>query len=239
VQKVAEDLFILSEGPNHFFNQYLVDDVLVDSGNRSAKRKLLRELKDAELSAHMVTHSHPDHQGSSPAVCKEFDIPFWCGEIEKPFAESGIPKIKHRKYAIERGVSKVLNEYLWTTPKMRVDRTLKEGDSVGSFTVIETPGHTEGHISLWRESDRTVIVGDAMLNFQILSGRPGLTGAMPTFTYDVPENNRSVKKILDLNPQLLCFGHGPPLKAGSELDEFTERLLKQTHDTATASAVNP
>jgi glyoxylase-like metal-dependent hydrolase (beta-lactamase superfamily II) len=50
----------------------------------------------------------------------------------------------------------------WAGPAHSVDRVLREGDEVGGFTVIEPPGHAPGHISFWRESDRTLVLGDVL-----------------------------------------------------------------------------
>ena len=40
----------------------------------------MRELDGRRLSAHALTHAHPDHQGSSHAICERLQIPLWCGQ---------------------------------------------------------------------------------------------------------------------------------------------------------------
>ncbi|MFC1531424.1 MBL fold metallo-hydrolase, partial [Gemmatimonadota bacterium] len=49
-------------------------------------------------------------------------------------------------------------------PGHPVERVLPEGDRVGDFTVIETPGHTPGHLAFWRERDRVLILGDVLFH---------------------------------------------------------------------------
>ena len=66
--------------PPEAINVYLLGDVLVDAGTRFARRRIMRQLRDSRLTAHALTHAHPDHQGASHAVCEAFGIPLWCGE---------------------------------------------------------------------------------------------------------------------------------------------------------------
>nr|WP_237745002.1 MBL fold metallo-hydrolase [Kribbella catacumbae] len=60
-------------------NACLVDDVLVDAGTPAAARRILRQLRDRQVGAHVVTHAHPDHFGSSHAVCEALGVPLWTG----------------------------------------------------------------------------------------------------------------------------------------------------------------
>lgn len=60
-------------------NAYLVEDVLVDAGTRSARKRITRQLDGRTIAAHVVTHAHPDHFGSSHAVCERYDVPLWTG----------------------------------------------------------------------------------------------------------------------------------------------------------------
>jgi glyoxylase-like metal-dependent hydrolase (beta-lactamase superfamily II) len=87
-----------------------------------------------------------------------------------------------------------------------VTRRLREGDDVNGFIVLDVPGHTPGHIALWRESDRTLICGD------VFFGTPRL-GPPPTFlTVDPRRNRESMLRLAELRPALVLFGHGPPLR---------------------------
>ena len=69
-------------------NAYLLEDVLVDAGTRQSRRAILRQLRAHEVSAHALTHAHPDHQGSSHAVCEALGIPFWVPERDADAAEN-------------------------------------------------------------------------------------------------------------------------------------------------------
>ena len=62
--------------------------------------------------------------------------------ILSPMPSRTIGKFSHRFFA---------------GPAHPVARKLREGDEVGGFAVLETPGHCAGHVAYWRASDRTLI----------------------------------------------------------------------------------
>ena len=88
----------------------------------------------------------------------------------------------------------------WTGPPHPVARRLKEGDEVGGFRVLETPGHTAGHISFWREHDRVLVLGDVMANMDIWTGLPVLREPQRFFSLDPELNRRSAERLADLEP---------------------------------------
>jgi len=169
------------------------------------------------VSAHALTHAHPDHHGSSHAVCEALKIPLWCGERDAPVAEGG--RLTPGKGRVAKLVSK------FPPPKPHpVERRLKEGDDVAGFTVLDTPGHSPGHVAYWRESDRTLICGDVLFNLSLPSLRPGLREPYVAFTPDPQRNRDSARRLAALKPNLILFGHGPPLRDGDRFVRFIESL---------------
>jgi glyoxylase-like metal-dependent hydrolase (beta-lactamase superfamily II) len=66
-------------------------------------------------------------------------------------------------------------------------------------------------VSFWRESDRTLILGDVLNNQHPLLGFPrGLRQPLEIFTPDPERNRESIRRLGELEPALVCFGHGPP-----------------------------
>lgn len=220
MNELALDVHMLSGFPPNAINVYLVGDVLVDAATRQAKRRIFRQLSGRKLAAHALTHVHPDHQGSSHAVCERYGVPLWCGERDAPAMETpgGVTGPEAPRWL------KRVQERWWVGPPHRVDRVLREGDEVAGFTVLDTPGHTPGHISLWRESDRVLILGDVLNNMNLITAVPGLHEPPPMFTPDVASNRASIRKLAELRPTLVCFGHGPPLRDPGKLADFAARL---------------
>ena len=103
-------------------------------------------------------------------------------------------------------------------------RALHEGDEVAGFTVLETPGHSVGHISLWRESDRVLIVGDVLGNMNFITGIPGLHAAARRLHPGPRAQPRVGAAAGRAAPALACFGHGAPLRDPDKLSDFVARL---------------
>ena len=83
----------------------------------------------------------------------------------------------------------------WVGPPHPVARALVEGDEVAGFTVLEVPGHSPGHVAYWRESDRTLILGDVLNGMNLLTGRRGLQEPPAVFTPDPARNPYSDEAI--------------------------------------------
>jgi hydroxyacylglutathione hydrolase len=221
VRELADGLFQLRGFPPHAINVYLMGDVLVDAGSRHARRRIQRQLRGRTVRAHALTHAHPDHQGSSRAVCEALGVPFWVGHADADAAED--PRLI-AEYLPNRTNRLVVRA--WAGPGRAVDRRLREGDEVAGFEVLEVPGHSRGHVAYWRESDRTLVAGDVLNNVDTRTGLPGLHEPPAVFTEDPARNRESARRLAALEPRLVCFGHGPPLRDTRRLVELAERLAR-------------
>jgi glyoxylase-like metal-dependent hydrolase (beta-lactamase superfamily II) len=199
-------------------NAYLADGVLFDAGTRWARPRIFRQLRGKEVRLVALTHCHPDHQGSAKAVCDMFSVPLACHEADAPAAEGKAPMVRNR--IVQLAVP------LWAGPPCPVGRLLHEGDKVGDFRVVHTPGHTLGHIVFFRERDRVAIAGDVLANIHFVSGRSGLREPPPWLSADPAENRRSARLLAGLRPEIVCFGHGPPLRDAGLLEQFVAARLR-------------
>jgi hydroxyacylglutathione hydrolase len=220
VRELAPDVWQLSGRPRNAINVYLIEDVLIDAATRRAPKRILGQLKGRKVSAHALTHAHPDHQGASSAVCDRLGIPYWVGERDVPLAED---LDEMRASQAPHPLNRMIMRY-WVGPARRVDRHLHAGDEVAGFEVLDVPGHSPGHIAYWRESDRVLIVGDVLNNMDVITGLPGLRDPKPFFTNDPPLNRRSAKRLAPLEPKLVLFGHGAPLRDTRKFVEFVNAL---------------
>jgi hydroxyacylglutathione hydrolase len=220
MKQLAEGLYQLDGRPRNAINVYLAGEVLIDAGTRQAERRILRQLEGRTVNAHALTHAHPDHQGSSHAVCERLGIPLWCGEDDIPAMETPGAIVNSKAPAwLNR-----IQARFWTGPPHPVSRALHEGDEVAGFAVLQTPGHSAGHVSFWRESDRVLIVGDVLGNMHFITGVPGLHLPPDLFTPNPARNRESARRLAALEPALACFGHGAPLRDPRKLSEFVARL---------------
>ncbi|GHO62187.1 hypothetical protein KSC_010790 [Ktedonobacter sp. SOSP1-52] len=203
--------------PANLFNVYLVEDVLIDAATRWDASSLLKQLANIPLSQVALTHCHPDHQGAVKQICATRDIPLACPEADIASMEGRTPMLP-RTAAIK------IMQLGFAGPAYSVQRSLHDGDEIAGFRVIHTPGHTPGHVMYFRESDRVAIVGDVLRNNHPITGKIGLYEPPAVFTLDREENRRSIRKLAQLRPALVCFGHGPVLYDMEQLDRFVTRL---------------
>jgi hydroxyacylglutathione hydrolase len=219
MKQLAQDVYLLDGFPPYAINVYVIGDVLVDAATRHAGSRILRQLRGRDIRTHVVTHAHPDHQGASHQVCVTLGIPLWCGERDAAAIEDG--KIMERQ---PRHPVNVLIGRAFPGPAHPVARRLNEGDEVAGFEVLDTPGHSAGHIALWRAGDRTLICGDVFTNIDTITGIPGLHEPKPFFTPDPRTNRDSMRRLAALEPELVLFGHGRPLRDPAKLRAFAAKL---------------
>jgi glyoxylase-like metal-dependent hydrolase (beta-lactamase superfamily II) len=220
MKELAPGVLQLSGFPPNGINVYVIDGVIIDAATRFAPRRILRQVKGREITAHALTHAHPDHQGASHRVCEELGVPYWVGAGDADAAER--PEL-----ISERQPSHPVAQFfdrVCTGPGHPVDRRLREGDTVGSFEVLEVPGHSAGHVAFWRESDRVLVAGDVFNTANPFTGLPGLRLPYDFFTPDPAENRRSAKRLGELRPELMLVGHGAPMRDPGKLAEFTAAL---------------
>ncbi|MDX6665896.1 MAG: hydroxyacylglutathione hydrolase [Solirubrobacteraceae bacterium] len=221
MKELAPGVFQLKGLPPNGINVYVAGDVLIDAATKLARRRVMSELRGRTITAHALTHAHPDHQGVSHHVCTELGIPLLVGERDVAAMEGGPAAIgaSQPPHPLNNAVIR-----LWCGPAHPVDRALKEGDTVGGFTVLDTPGHSAGHVSYWRESDRVLILGDVVNTMSLVTTRRGLQEPPKPFTPDPVTNRASIRRLAALEPALVLAGHGPPWRDTAAFVAFAEAL---------------
>lgn len=213
MRELADGVWQLSGFPPNNINVYVLGDVLIDSGLAIHRKRILGQLKGREITANALTHAHFDHYGSSHAICEQLGIPLWCGAED---AE-----------AVEKGKMVVRGGRLVPAAKPHpVQRRLKEGDEVAGFAVLDTPGHSPGHVSYWRESDRVLVCGDVMWGYNPFLLAGGIQEPWPLASPDHRRNRDSARRLAALEPALICFGHGAPVRDTARFLSAVERLAR-------------
>jgi glyoxylase-like metal-dependent hydrolase (beta-lactamase superfamily II) len=109
--------------------------------------------------------------------------------------------------------------------------------------VLHTPGHTPGHVSFFRPSDRTLLVGDAFCTTKpesffeaALAQHPELHGPPAYFTSDWQAARTSVQRLASLDAAVLAPGHGKSLAGADiparlrELSQNFDRIAVPAHE---------
>lgn len=114
-----------------------------------------------------------------------------------------------------------------STPEIpaTVNRAIKDGEALddvwAGLSVVGSPGHSDGHLSFWHAEQKILIVGDGMFH---VFGR--LTLPLRFVTTDMDMAKQSIRKLIDLEPEILVFGHGPAIteNAKTKLAKFAQRI---------------
>ena len=115
----------------------------------------------------VLTHGHFDHVGALSSLLKEWHVPVYAHRLERPYL-TGLSAYPPPDPAIGTGL---ITRTSFTLPLGPNDfqpnlRLINEGDPIPElpgWEVVHTPGHAPGHISLFRDNDRTLIAGDAFM----------------------------------------------------------------------------
>jgi len=196
-------------------NSYLIEEAdgsltLVDAGMQADGKKVLEYItttmmrKPSDVKTIVLTHCHVDHVRGVAALKAATGAKVAVHEADADFVSG------KAKYPPPKGAMRLLfglMSIVRATP-VEPDLRLKENDAVGRLTVIHTPGHTPGSISLYDKDGRTLFVGDAA---RFLKGR--LQGPPPRFTPDMGQAKASVERLSRLDFEVMLSGHGEPLKS--------------------------
>jgi hydroxyacylglutathione hydrolase len=210
MQQLADDVWHVPLGPRDAVNAYVLGNVLVDSGYKFQSGKAVKAAKELGVTEHALTHAHLDHAGGSAKVCRELGLAgVAVGAVDAEDVRTGKPAPPPQT----PGPLERFGRWYGSFEKAPVVRELREGDSVGpGFVVLDVPGHSNGHVAFWRESDRLLITGDVLFNMHLITTAAGLREPPRPFTMNPAVNRESIKKIAALEPLTVGFGHGPVLR---------------------------
>jgi glyoxylase-like metal-dependent hydrolase (beta-lactamase superfamily II) len=191
---------------------------LVDAGMPGSEEAILAYidslgLDPGDLARMVITHHHLDHVGGIAAMKRRTaalvlahpdDAPFISGEQAPPSPQG----------AITRFLFWLMAPLMPTAEPVPVDVTVQDGehlDLLGGATVVHVPGHSPGSIALHFPSERLLICGDAIGNRRDRLGPPP-----KGFTADMNQAIASMRRMAELEFDVLCPGHGAPIIGGAD-----------------------
>jgi glyoxylase-like metal-dependent hydrolase (beta-lactamase superfamily II) len=200
--------------------------VLIDGGMPKSAEEILSFAEDimgkgSRPKAIILTHGHFDHVGSLIELIQHWGIEVYAHPLELPYliGEKNYPE---PDASVEGGLVAKVSTFF---PNDAIDlgkhvKSLPEDGSVpglDEWTWIHTPGHSPGHISLWRNADKALIAGDAFVSvkqdelYDVLTQKMEINGPPRYFTTNWTEAEQSVKNLANLEPAMAITGHGKPV----------------------------
>jgi len=199
---------------------YLLEDpdglTIIDAGVGFAAARILKQLRQKghspqDVKRILITHAHPDHMGGLRALQQATGATVIASAAEQPYIEGTKPVPRAPKSDLT-GVSRLMyGEATLVDHPVPVDRTLQDGEIMAEvldgLQAVYTPGHSPGHTSYWHAEKGILFSGDVMMR---MTGNLSLPFA--AFTPSMDENKRSIRRVIALEPRIVCFGHGQPMR---------------------------
>ena len=201
--------------------------VLIDAGlpgtagavKRPAAARFGEKSRPAAI---ILSHAHADHAGALETLASDWHVAIYAHPLEAPYL-NGTAAYPPPDPGVGGGAMPALS-VLFPCGPFNVSRWLRplpEDHSVPGmpgWSWILTPGHTPGHVSLWRESDRTLIAGDAFVTtnqesvYAVAVQKPELHGPPMYYTQNWAEAEVSVIALAALDPEIVITGHGRAMR---------------------------
>ena len=257
-QSLQNEIESVAKGIRHlkiiFVNAYFVDTpenganswVLVDTGMPYSGGKIKNYAEklygaNAKPSAIILTHGHFDHAGAALSLAAEWEVPIYAHHLEMPFLNGKSdyppqdPSVGGALAQMSRFFPHGGYDFGTRVYPINSDNTI---DEMRGWRVIHTPGHTAGHVSLFRDSDKTLLAGDALATMNLDSWASNITEKREfcrppsPFTTDWIAARRSVEKLAELAPKTVAAGHGQPISGANTaelLKEFARNFTAPKH----------
>jgi glyoxylase-like metal-dependent hydrolase (beta-lactamase superfamily II) len=183
----------------------------------------------------VLTHGHFDHVGALHTLAELWDVPIFAHPLEFPYLD-GRESYPPPDPTVGGGAMARMSPLYPRGPydfSPRLRALPADGSVPGmpGWRWVFTPGHSPGHVALFRDSDRTLLAGDAFVTTKqesmtaVLQWRPEVNGPPAYFTQDWTAARRSVEALAALEPDAVGTGHGPPLH-GDEMRAALRTLAR-------------
>jgi len=219
--------------PGVVVNVYLLIDTdgltLIDTGLAGNNKKILKYIaglskQPSDLKRIILTHSDGDHVGALAALKAATGARAYASPIEAKAIQAGHPSRALKVRGVLALFFKVMFIFFKVKPAT-IDETLSNGEVLpvlGGLRVVETIGHTPGHISLFAPSAKILFAGDSMT----ASADSQLRTSRGRNTWDEAKAIEAVKIQAALGAQIVCVGHGPIVRdAANKFPQKNEGTL--------------
>ncbi len=232
LEPIAPRVWLLRGGLTGSMNAYLIDDgdgaVVYDTGEKGMAGAIATAAERmGGLKQVVLGHADTDHRGAAPALSALAPVVCHPDAVADARGAGGRAHwdLSKLPFAV-RVAHRCLHRWVWDGGPVQISGTVREGDEIAGFRVIELPGHAPGLIGLWRAADRVALVSDCFY-MTTMYGRPARAHVPhEAYNLDTEQARRSIAALAALDPLVAAPGHLGPLMGpavGAELASAAER----------------
>ena len=227
-ERVADGVWLLRGGIQRSMNVYLVEEpggsgvTVYDAGEKGMAGAIATAARRLGGIARVVLgHGDTDHRGSAPALRRLAEVQCHPDAVEHAEGSGGRAYWRPEQLPLDvRLLHGFAHRFVWDGGPVQIDGTLKEGDSVAGFEVVDLPGHAPGLVGLWRERDRVALVSDCFYMTD-MHGKPQPPAVpLDAYNFDTDEAKRSIAKLAALRPAVVLPGHLGPLTGPDVVEQL-------------------
>lgn len=235
-------MWLLRGGLRGALNVYFIEDsdkvVVYDTGEKGMAGAIAAAAdRMGGLKQVVLGHADTDHRGSAPALSAIAPVVCHPDAVVEAQGAGGRSYWQPSKLAPPiRVLHSVLHRWVWDGGPVQISATVRAGDDIADFRVIELPGHAPGQIGLWRESDRVALVSDCFYMTTML-GRPSAPHVpLEAYNLDTQRARESIRALAALEPRLVAPGHRGPLTGPSIIAQLLAAAAPPPRDAGPGAA---
>jgi glyoxylase-like metal-dependent hydrolase (beta-lactamase superfamily II) len=196
--------------------QYLIVEpdslVLIDTGFMGNQKRIINNINTIGLGPNditmiLITHSDGDHYGALSALEEVTKSRVGASAIEAEAIRAGAVSREMKATGLQKTFFSLFSKIIARSSKnARVDDILVPGQVLpflGGLRILDTTGHTPGHLSFYSECEGRLFAGDSIV---LKNSKP--VPSSGSICWDEDKARRSFDIQMELNPKLICAGHG-------------------------------
>jgi glyoxylase-like metal-dependent hydrolase (beta-lactamase superfamily II) len=201
--------------PKLFSHIYFIDGLMIDTGHTKMASKIFHQVKDLPVKQIFITHHHEDHSGNITAMQSHFDCPVYASDLCSEMMKSPPPISFAQK--ISWGTRPSFQNIIPTSGFIETDNY--------KFEIIPIPGHAVDMVALYEPNKKWLFSADLYVNSYI---------AYFLENESTLDQINSIKRILELDFDVMLCGHNPQFKNGKEKLKkkllFLEKLFEDIYN---------
>ena len=218
LEPIAPRVWLLRGGLTRVMNAYLIEDdggaVVFDTGEKGMAPAIAAAAERmGGLTRVVLGHADTDHRGAAAALSRLAPVLCHPDAVAEAQGSGGRSYWDMGKLPpAVRLLHRFTHRFVWDGGPVTVSGTVRGGDRIAGFEVVELAGHAPGMIGLWRAEDRVALVSDTVYLTSMAGRRVPAHVPHEAYNLDTAAARASVRRLAALDPLVVGVGHLGPMR---------------------------